>query len=173
MKFTCLMCARCCRDLIHENPLGVNGLLLLPEEVKLFQNAGAEVYPFIGVGEDDEPEKILAYQLSSKVCPHLLEDNRCAIYPDRPLLCRSFPVEYVRGGWAFLAENCTFINRNLGDRMVDVSYFSRVEVEANMELQRRIRRGMRSFKTKIWIFDLKAEKWKELASFSPISLLES
>ena len=145
---------------MHENPLGVNGLLLLPEEVKLFENAGAEVYPFIGVGEDDEPEKILAYQLGSKVCPHLLEDGRCAIYPDRPLLCRSFPVEYVRGSLAFLSENCTFINRNVGERMVDVSYFSDVEVKANLRLQERLREEMQPFKTEIWIFDLSTKKWK-------------
>jgi len=162
MKFKCLMCAHCCRDLMHENPLGVNGLLLLPEEVKLFENAGAEVYPFIGVGENDEPEKILAYQLSSKVCPLLLEDNKCAIYADRPLLCRSFPVEYVRGGLAFLAENCTFINRNLRNLMVDVSYFSIVEVEANLRLQERLREEMKPYKTEVWIFDLATKKWKSM-----------
>jgi len=156
---------------MHENPVGVNGLLLLPEEVKLFENK-AEVHPFIGVGEE-EPEKILAYQLSSKVCPHLLEDGRCAIYPDRPLLCRSFPVEYVRGGLAFLSENCTFIKRNVRNRVADVFCFSVVEVEANVELQRRLRWWMRPFSNKIWIFDLKAEKWRKLPNFSPTSLLES
>jgi len=145
---------------MHENPLGVNGLLLLPEEVKLFENAGAEVYPFIGVGEDDEPKKILAYQLSSKVCPLLLEDGKCAIYPDRPLLCRSFPVEYVKGSRAFLSQNCTFINRNVGERMVDVSCFSDIEVKANLRLQERLREEMQPFKTRIWIFDLSTKKWK-------------
>ena len=144
---------------MHENPVGVNGLLLLPEETTLFENN--EVYPFIGVGEE-EPEKILAYQLSSKVCPHLLEDDKCAIYPDRPLLCRSFPVEYIRGGLAFLSENCTFINRNVGERMVDVSYFSDVEVEANLKLQKRLREEMKPYKTRIWIFDLSTKKWKSM-----------
>jgi len=160
MKFKCLMCARCCRDLMHENPVGVNGLLLLPEEIKLFENTGAEVYPFIGVGEDNEPEKILAYQLSSQSCPHLLEDNKCAIYPDRPLLCRSFPIEYVSGDWAIPSRNCTFINRNVGDRMVDISYFSNVEVEANLKLQKRLREEMKPYKTEVWIFDLASKKWK-------------
>jgi len=46
--------------------------------------------------------------------------------------------------------------------MVDVSYFSDVEVEANLKLQERLREEMKPFKTEVWIFDLATKKWKSV-----------
>jgi len=44
--------------------------------------------------------------------------------------------------------------------MVNVSYFSNVEVEANLRLQERLREEMKPYKTEVWIFDLASKKWK-------------
>ena len=88
-KFECLKCGNCCRDLVIE---GIAGLMLFPNEVKLFQKRN--IKPCLGIGKSPTHGsfKIFTYQLKENICPHL-KDNSCTIYQERPLICRFYPFE--------------------------------------------------------------------------------
>ena len=90
MSFTCRRCGKCCRDLLLRDHGILRGLTLLPEETKHFPEE--QVKPYLGLGKRpyDTNFTVLAYQLTSNVCPHL-EDDKCTIYKDRPSTCRQFP----------------------------------------------------------------------------------
>ena len=88
--FQCLGCGECCIGLFGQHGKIWLGLFLLPWERKLFPSE--YIHPRYGEGRKPSHRKfrILAYQMSANVCPHLA-DNKCQIYENRPLICRSYP----------------------------------------------------------------------------------
>ena len=63
------------------------GLYLNPDEVKLFKEE--EVKPLFKY-----KDQIIAYQMILNACPHY-KDNKCGIYENRPLGCKSFPLKGI------------------------------------------------------------------------------
>jgi len=93
IKFQCLICGQCCRDLLRENSGLILGLALTRDEAKLFPQE--LISPAHGRGKS--PLSIYAvtmYQLNVDVCPFLGRKNTCRIYDKRPLTCRRFPLVY-------------------------------------------------------------------------------
>lgn len=39
-----------------------------------------------------KPKHIISYQLNSKDCPFISDENKCEIYEKRPLSCRAYPL---------------------------------------------------------------------------------
>lgn len=110
IKFECLKCGECCRNLhIKVEKIGTIGLFLLPNELGLFP--AETVVPLYGAGlkgkSRPRPEVIYAYQILQNVCPHLTEENLCDVYDRRPLACRAFPLEI-----ALLNTQCTWVNQH-------------------------------------------------------------
>lgn len=111
VKFSCVQgCSDCCiyRDYYPSKEFGKIGVLLLPEEKQKIENLAkhkgisVKILPRLAVG-DDEPEKIIAYQMMGKVdgdwCPFLDTEKEsphggyaCSIYKERPLACAAYPV---------------------------------------------------------------------------------
>ena len=113
IKFKCLKCGECCKNLHIKTKLGgakwvTLGLFILPHERKLFP--ANIVMPMYGAGikgkSRPRPDIIFAYQISQNICPHLTSKNLCGIYKRRPIACRSFPLETV-----FLDRRCTWVKQ--------------------------------------------------------------
>jgi Fe-S-cluster containining protein len=79
------------------------GIFLFPKEAKKLKRLAKikklklTIYPQQGITKShkkaNEPEIIYSYQIANTVCPFLIAvTNRCSIYEDRPIACRSFPV---------------------------------------------------------------------------------
>lgn len=92
-RFDCFRCGKCCIsfiDRIHHIP---TGLALTPAEVTLFDQA--DVRPFLGVQTMTGITPVW-YQLIRAPCPHYDHDRfGCAIYEQRPLVCRAYPFKVV------------------------------------------------------------------------------
>lgn len=154
-RFACAEgCSQCCTDRPYypDRRHGKVGVLLLPEErpriEALARRAGvrAEVLPRVGVeGPGGEPVPI-AYQLmgagGGDECPFLAPPGgalsphggrACAIYADRPLACRAYPVEAPGPA---LDARCRFCQE--GGR---ADSGLEAELEALAEIRRRVRAG--------------------------------
>lgn len=93
----CHSCGQCCTNiyLVHGNlPIAT---LADYERIK-GQNPEYEYFKPVAETEDG-----VRFQ-----CTHLQEDNRCAIYEDRPSFCRRYPTEDVLLLGGILAENCGY-----------------------------------------------------------------
>ena len=86
--FQCQGCAKCCTNLIIDDEAG---LLLLPEETHYFPADMISPCQAVGSYPGDSKFTIITYQLNRNICPKL-NDNKCTIYENRPITCRSFPV---------------------------------------------------------------------------------
>lgn len=87
-KFECQQCGHCCQNLLGVTDGKQHGIYLTPEEAEYFPRD--EVQPLFRTAD-----KILAYQTVSNVCPNLIDNDglkACRIYPNRPLVCKAFPV---------------------------------------------------------------------------------
>ncbi|KKK76978.1 hypothetical protein LCGC14_2858250, partial [marine sediment metagenome] len=93
--FECLQCGRCCRDILKNAMGSLKGPYLSPEEAQLFPPD--TVSPSIGRGFDIDSITVSRYQINQAHCPQLVEDNQCAIYENRPLVCRRFPLMWSNG----------------------------------------------------------------------------
>jgi len=112
MKFKCMKCGNCCSD---ENILITVTHKDLQRLVKHLKCALNDLIKFIGFyyGEDLSREKMVTPAfLTVRGSAFLalikkengecifLKNNRCSIYPARPLVCRSFPFVFsVEKGW--------------------------------------------------------------------------
>ncbi|NQV53733.1 MAG: YkgJ family cysteine cluster protein [Flavobacteriales bacterium] len=77
----CLKCANCCKT---------TGPLLLPKDIqrlskRLKMPEKQFVDTFLRVDEDGD------HVFQSMPCPFLEDDNKCAVYEDRPKACRAYP----------------------------------------------------------------------------------
>ncbi len=131
-KFRCVDgCSDCCinREYYPSVEYGKIGVLVLPEEKPALErlarkkNVDLKIIPRIAVGRGS-PEKIIAYQMMGKkedgdLCPFLDTESgdrsphggfSCAIYSDRPLACRAYPV-IDAGRAAELDGHCQFCRK--------------------------------------------------------------
>ncbi len=100
LKFRCTECGNCCRDPL----LPMNGADL----ARLVAHTGqrpASIVRFVRtdrIDMDDEPEarivlsegtRIMVLRQARGACQFLGDDDRCQVYPQRPLGCRVFPFD--------------------------------------------------------------------------------
>jgi len=111
--FKCLNCGRCCKNLFRKEHGVTSGLALLSEREK-DQFPQKLVSPNIGFGWGHTgPKIVVSYQLNTKTCPYLTEDNLCEIYNERPLSCQAFPLISVGHFGTAIAEakDCLFVEK--------------------------------------------------------------
>lgn len=80
-QIDCLECANCCKTLgprFSSSDIG-----RISKKLRMKETEFAE--KFLRIDEDED------YVTKSLPCPFLAEDNRCAIYEDRPGDCRKYP----------------------------------------------------------------------------------
>jgi Fe-S-cluster containining protein len=172
IKFKCLKCAHCCRNLFKDNEGITAGLALSPEETKLFPDNLVSPHTGIGWGNSG-PKYIISYQLNVNVCPHLSEDNSCKIHDERPAVCRAFPLISI--GWigTSIADpaDCTFVReteKKIGSLdsilpMTPKKFKAPVEWQAISVLKPRLYRAFSEHATDaqvLWLFDLKSNEWQ-------------
>ena len=93
MKFECKKCGECCKK------FGVGGYLPLWEwearklkEIAKKKNLSLNIQPIDMIYDKKSSFALFAqYALVQEPCPFLI-DNKCSIYENRPLVCRSFPL---------------------------------------------------------------------------------
>jgi len=108
LNFTCMECGECCRlpegrvDIIPDEVSAISVYLGIKEEEFLKQ--------YCAIAE----EKVELRENAQKECI-FLEDNRCIIYPVRPLQCRTFPFwpENLKSHfrWSQLKQFCRGIDQ--------------------------------------------------------------
>ena len=161
IRFECLKCGACCRNLHIKTDLGrgwiIVGLFVMPQERKLFP--ADIIVPLYGAGLKGRsrvrPEVTFAYQITEDTCPHLTEENLCDIYSKRLLACRAFPLETN-----FLDRRCTWVH----ERFQEGDYTPKSELDlGNMhKCHDMLVRYIESY-TKhylyMWAWDLKTRKW--------------
>jgi len=168
MKFRCLRCGYCCRNLIYDGAIR-KGLLLLPSEVHLFPTS--LIKPSYGAGKKGKsrprPRKIIAYQYARKVCIHL-KNNLCGIYYQRPLACRGYPLS-IYPLLATIDDKCRFFNGKYPIGMDYRKVFTRTEIESNMAINMYLSRCILSEKYS-WTYCLRLNRWisieEEMKRFS-------
>ncbi|MDE4908874.1 YkgJ family cysteine cluster protein [Methanogenium marinum] len=112
--FTCLMCGGCCSRGEDDGNLV---LVSAPEIRAIMDFTGlawddiAEPYPDMMPAEGGG-EFTLAWCLrrTETACIFLNENNRCTIYPARPLICRTYPFAWEEGKLSVYA--CPGIGQN-------------------------------------------------------------
>lgn len=105
--FTCLMCGGCCS---RGEDDGMLVLVSAPEVRTIMEHTGhawdeiAEPYPE-WLPAEGGGEFTLAWCLrrTEKACIFLNEQNRCMIYPVRPLICRTYPFALEDGALSVYA----------------------------------------------------------------------
>ncbi|NIQ05541.1 MAG: YkgJ family cysteine cluster protein [Candidatus Korarchaeota archaeon] len=118
LKFHCLKCADCCRDLLKtvriEGTMFQEGLHLYPEEVKKLKNLAYQYEGEVTIRpkwKASSTNKVIAYQLVNHSCPFLRE-NVCRIYSKRPLSCRFYP----RTSWGSIDSSCRWVKKHGVDK---------------------------------------------------------
>jgi Fe-S-cluster containining protein len=113
--FKCSKCGQCCTGFLQKNrdvvpplegdltinlvPIGITGVTLFPWEVEPLvagaKQHGKQVKVIPGKGLLCKAQKtvlVIDYFLRHPRCPLLSDSNECLIYQNRPLTCRSFPI---------------------------------------------------------------------------------
>ena len=172
IRFDCLKCGHCCRTLIKENDGIITGLTLGLNEIKYFPKE--VLVPRMGRGKDKKNiSKITRFQLITNICPNL-DENKCTIYENRPLLCKRFPLMSSTGLLAniacgtdckfiekieselkyelnFIFSSDTFRDKECWDALqTEICYKEIDEIDAHIE-------GMNIFQ-----FNLKTNKWEDV-----------
>ena len=156
VTYKCLQCGSCCRTLYRKRGDIWTGLFLLPNEKNLFPTA--LIHPRYGLGRKPTHKgfKILAYQMSDNICPHLKED-RCLIYSKRPIMCKGYP----RGPWGEFDYSCTVFEKlGVKDGLHITLMAESIENERMWSNQLR-ENFLKSVKkpNQLWSFDLKTRTW--------------
>jgi len=175
MKFECLKCGFCCRNLNIECEIKIGtvklGLFLMPGESKLF--SFKDIEPMYGAGlkgrARPRPEVVFAYQFSGNVCLHLGENNLCKIYDYRPIACKEYPLEVMLKPFPNLAidPRCCwkkkhFPNQEPGDTLPKASAdLSELRPYMNIVYDY-IKRFAERYNT-MWIYDLQSNQWYKFA----------
>ena len=162
IKFECLKCGECCRNMHIKTDLGragwvTLGLFIMPNERKLFP---AEiVVPLYGAGvkgrSRPRPDVIYAYQIAEPTCPHLEADNSCAIYPVRPIACRAFPLGVM------LDRRCIWVKERFqeGDSTPKSQLDLGDMVKYHNILFEYIGRYAEKYPARMWAWDLSKRRW--------------
>mgnify|MGYP001375971991 CR=1 FL=1 len=123
LRFHCTKCGICCGDAKEKTRL----ILLLKAEAEQIAKATAKPISEFATKTAKTP---YVYEMK-KTAPEgkclFLENNRCTIYPLRPLICRFYPFELKTsqgGKYKFLfTKECPGINHG---RMLNVAYFRKM-----------------------------------------------
>lgn len=107
IKFSCNQCGRCCRELKYESDdkiprfedgfqviLAQTTLPLFDFELEIFKKHGHSdiVVPSrVMFDLKNNVTIVMERTLKTNSCPFVDEKNRCKIYDERPITCRSFP----------------------------------------------------------------------------------
>ncbi len=163
-EFICLKCGNCCRNLIGNEDAA--GLILFPDEIDLFQKRDIKPCSAIGKSLTHGSFKIITYQLTENICPHL-KDNSCIIYRERPLSCKGFP--FVLSGDSrqpslLTDSECTFIKelrgKYLSRAIRDFAHCESIEARTVFLEKLRDYYILESRKIKRWLYNLRTEKWE-------------
>ena len=165
LKFECLKCANCCRELITPLPIGTGqihqGLCLFEEETSLFSSE--KVMPLGGYGVDpyNRRFKVVSFQFIENKCPHL-KGRSCSIYDKRPLSCQSYPVSPNPRGFDtksfWIDPECSWAKKYMPEGnpkkvRLGEERFALSEILSRRMLMREAYRGL------LWLFDLKKMEW--------------
>lgn len=105
LRFECTACGNCCRN--HGQYSFVN---LTEREVSAAAAFLAlEREEFLARYCERQPGYHPALKMDAPACPFLQADNRCAIYPVRPMQCRTWPFwseNLVRETWEGPVKDC-------------------------------------------------------------------
>jgi Fe-S-cluster containining protein len=181
MRFQCLKCGFCCRNLVVDFGEWTLGLLLLPDEVNLFPQE--KIAPMWGIGvkgrSRPRPEKVGVFQFNTKICVHLTEQNTCRIYAERPLICHAHPlnIQVAQGRLISASVNgsCKGVGKiPINSRIKLSDYFDDDVLEANTILSTYLERMFVESHGYVWLYDLASCKWKRVTQDSyPESEVES
>lgn len=158
MSFTCQECGKCCHGLLLRDHGILRGLTLLPEETVHFPEE--HVKPYLGVGKRpyDPRFNIVAYQLTTSICPHLV-DEKCIIYPNRPSTCRQYPFSLdpdpAEGTLLGVDMNCPAAVELINASDGILAFPERDSAEKLLTLKQLAAENPR----KAWLYDLDTGKW--------------
>jgi Fe-S-cluster containining protein len=150
--FKCNKCGYCCRTLLGTAKGFVEGLSLTKKETILFDQKF--IFPQRAFGVD-KPTYIFQYQLSLAVCPHITEKNECAIYENRPMICRCYPFEMI-GNNCIISKECPEINRITKEKIPTVTP-PECEEMYDYFIRQKIEHCTKS--SNLWYFDLTRKRW--------------
>ncbi len=131
---------------------------MLPEETGLFPEE--LVKPYLGLGKRPHVSKfqVIAYQLASESCPHLVE-NRCSRYDERPITCMQFPfsLDLDKEDESLLGVdmNCPAAVELINNTDGMIEFTDQEYAERLLELKRRVLENPR----RAWVYDLATMKW--------------
>lgn len=169
MVFQCDSCGFCCRHLRRKMGDFTLGLLLLPDEIRLFPVN--HLSPMWGVGlkgrSRPRPAVVGVVQLDLNVCPHITRDNRCDIYEKRPQICRAHPLtmrlENSQVVSASYSKECHAVKGVPSDREVILTkFFSEEMIQASAGLNVYYENMFKESGGLLWLYDLKSKKWKRV-----------
>jgi Fe-S-cluster containining protein len=124
VRFRCTKCGICCGDTKEKTR---HILLLKPEAEQIAKATSKSILAFAEKIENQTP-----YVYEMKKTPEdgkciFLENNRCTVYPLRPLICRFYPFELKTAHgrrYTFLfTEECPGINKG---RILSEAYFRKI-----------------------------------------------
>ncbi len=138
--------------------------MLFPNEIGLFEEIHIRPYLAIGKSLTHASFRIIAYQLTENVCPHL-KDNSCTIYHERPNSCRGYPfVSSKDKSVAYFSTDkfCTVIKKKKNEfaGVVDLVYCESMKAKFEGMERLQVYNILRNRKIRRWIYDLRTEKWK-------------
>ncbi len=157
-QLVCQRCGKCCNDLVQQDRGILRGLSLMPEETHLFPDE--LVKPYLGIGKRPHMDKfqVIAYQLVSDSCPHLV-DNSCNRYDERPTSCRQFPfsldLDEENEPLLGVDMNCPAAVELINNTDGLLEFTDRDNAERLLELKRRVLENPR----RAWVYDLATMKW--------------
>jgi len=157
-QLVCQRCGKCCSDIVQQDRGILRGLSLLPDEIDLFPVE--LVKPYLGIGKRPHMAKfqIIAYQLASYSCPHLVE-NSCSGYDERPTSCRQFPfsldLDEENEPLLGVDMNCPAAVELLNNTDGLFEFTDREDAERLLELKRRVLKNPR----RAWVYDLATMRW--------------
>lgn len=171
MKFKCLKCGYCCRNLIIKAPINDHtvklGLFLMPSERKLFPLD--QIKPMYGAGikgrSRPRPKVVSSYQFSGNVCLHLTKDNLCRIYDSRPISCKEYPLEFGLKPIISLGINpcCSWKKKYFPDYQIgDALPKGSVDLSELIQYMRVVLNYLQRFPKKydvLWMYDLDTNRW--------------
>lgn len=93
-QFKCQRCGRCCTELKPAVDGIPGGLLLTPEEIKIFTGAaGIDIHPTVAYTAPWSDDKVIIYYgMIATRCPLYDDDFGCTWYDRRPLVCVRYPL---------------------------------------------------------------------------------
>ena len=133
VRFRCIKCGNCCGDTKEK----IRHVLLLKTEAE--QISKTTLRPILDFAVKIEGRAPYSYELKKTAeggCCIFLENNRCNIYPLRPLICRFYPFELkiaVNQKYEFLfTDECPGINQG---KLLDEDYFKKLFRLAHVKLR--------------------------------------